>query len=310
MHSSPIEEDTLSHEPPCHHGCAIAVGYYYLPSGCPCFDNKYQWLCEQHLVKLRNNGYEAIPIFERPSDPASGDEMKDDIDRWLANFERLALQLRQVHLELIERVVRQRAPASAAPEGWQLTGPMWVAARRKFVELAQRFQKAETHEAEIVVSDIAPQAILNAAALSISPPLPQGRASDLANELLTFIDEHPSFAHPSEFVPLMRKCVSALASQPHPADSVREALEAAAQTCELEAVAYAADIVPGDEIGEGEAHARAGALLTAAQDIRALHSPAQSCGTCGGTIVWRNCCHGHAIKECSKCGKRCEAEEG
>jgi hypothetical protein len=52
-----------------------------------------------------------------------------------------------------------------------------------------------------------------------------------------------------------------------------EAGVAAAQTeaaaiCEREAGACIGDIVPGDEIGRLEANARAGALLTAAADIR------------------------------------------
>ena len=47
-------------------------------------------------------------------------------------------------------------------------------------------------------------------------------------------------------------------------------LEDAARLCEREADACIGDIVPGDEIGRREANARAGALLTAALDIRAL----------------------------------------
>jgi hypothetical protein len=48
------------------------------------------------------------------------------------------------------------------------------------------------------------------------------------------------------------------------------ALEAVAKMVEVEAGACVGDIVPGDEIGRREANARAGALLTAALDIRAL----------------------------------------
>lgn len=47
-------------------------------------------------------------------------------------------------------------------------------------------------------------------------------------------------------------------------------LEDAARLCECEADACVGDIVPGDDIGRREANARAGALLTAAADIRAL----------------------------------------
>lgn len=49
-----------------------------------------------------------------------------------------------------------------------------------------------------------------------------------------------------------------------------DAYENAAKLCEREADACMSDIVPGDEIGQRDAHARAGALLTAAGDIREL----------------------------------------
>ena len=49
-----------------------------------------------------------------------------------------------------------------------------------------------------------------------------------------------------------------------------DAFEECALLCENEAAACVGDIVPGDEIGRREANARAGALLTAAADIRAL----------------------------------------
>ena len=46
--------------------------------------------------------------------------------------------------------------------------------------------------------------------------------------------------------------------------------ELIAKMLHIEAEACLADIVPGDEIGRREANARAGALLTAVDDIRAL----------------------------------------
>ena len=49
-----------------------------------------------------------------------------------------------------------------------------------------------------------------------------------------------------------------------------DAFEECALLCENEAAECVGDIVPGDEIGRREANARAGALLTAAADIRAL----------------------------------------
>lgn len=53
------------------------------------------------------------------------------------------------------------------------------------------------------------------------------------------------------------------------------AIEMAAKSCETEADKCIGDIVEGDEIGRREANARAGALLTAARDIRALKRPAE-----------------------------------
>jgi len=50
-----------------------------------------------------------------------------------------------------------------------------------------------------------------------------------------------------------------------------EALEDAAQLCRKEAEACLGDIVPGDDIGAKLAHARAGALLAAEGDIRAIN---------------------------------------
>ena len=50
----------------------------------------------------------------------------------------------------------------------------------------------------------------------------------------------------------------------------RRAYETAARLCEREAEACLSDIVPGDDLGAKYAHARAGALLTAAADIRAI----------------------------------------
>lgn len=49
-----------------HDHKAPAVGYYSLPNGCPCFDDREQWLCAQHVVKLQNNGYPVVPIYENP----------------------------------------------------------------------------------------------------------------------------------------------------------------------------------------------------------------------------------------------------
>lgn len=49
-----------------------------------------------------------------------------------------------------------------------------------------------------------------------------------------------------------------------------DAIRATIELCEKEASACLGDIVPNDEIGRREANARAGALLTAAEDIRAL----------------------------------------
>lgn len=49
-----------------HDHRAPAVGYYSLPNGCPCFDDNEQWLCAQHVVKLQNNGYPVVPIYENP----------------------------------------------------------------------------------------------------------------------------------------------------------------------------------------------------------------------------------------------------
>jgi hypothetical protein len=53
-------------------------------------------------------------------------------------------------------------------------------------------------------------------------------------------------------------------------DTKKSEHEKCAKLCEIEAEACINDIVPGDEIGAREAKARAGALLTAAADIRAL----------------------------------------
>ncbi len=54
------------------------------------------------------------------------------------------------------------------------------------------------------------------------------------------------------------------------ADARREALEEAVASCFKEALACLDDIVDVDEIGKRECNARAGALMTAALDIRAL----------------------------------------
>lgn len=53
------------------------------------------------------------------------------------------------------------------------------------------------------------------------------------------------------------------------AGAENDILECSADLCEKEAEACISDIVPGDEIGRREANARAGALLTAAADLRA-----------------------------------------
>ena len=53
------------------------------------------------------------------------------------------------------------------------------------------------------------------------------------------------------------------------AGAENDVLECAASFLEKEAHACIGDIVPGDEIGRREANARAGALLTAATDLRA-----------------------------------------
>ncbi len=43
------------HNPP-----ALAVGEFDLPNGCICFDDRRQFLCEQHADKLRRNGYPVL----------------------------------------------------------------------------------------------------------------------------------------------------------------------------------------------------------------------------------------------------------
>jgi hypothetical protein len=56
------------------------------------------------------------------------------------------------------------------------------------------------------------------------------------------------------------------------------AIEAAARKVHVEAEACICDIVPRDEIGEREARARASALMTAVDDIRAMTRVEQSSG--------------------------------
>lgn len=41
-----------------------AVGLFYLPEACPCFDNHFQFLCYQHLIKLINSGYPVITLLK------------------------------------------------------------------------------------------------------------------------------------------------------------------------------------------------------------------------------------------------------
>ena len=43
---------------PCRHPMcrSNAVGIYYVPEGCNCFEDPVQALCEQHFIKLHSTG--------------------------------------------------------------------------------------------------------------------------------------------------------------------------------------------------------------------------------------------------------------
>jgi hypothetical protein len=46
----------------------MATAVFFLPRSCPCFNDPVQALCDQHRVKLANNGYPMIKLVDLDAD--------------------------------------------------------------------------------------------------------------------------------------------------------------------------------------------------------------------------------------------------